>query len=257
LIAKPLRVFFTYRVQFDFFQKSPKKSSAEDFLTVGSRRVPLVLVRNPRARRYILRLRPNGAARVTVPRGGSELEARRFAERNSPWLQQQLQKLDARPKGREKWLPGTEFNFRGELVKIVVEANGENIFVRFGSEQIKASYPAIDLRPAIEKHLWRLAEKELPSKVFEYAAAHQLTVNRVTVRGQKSRWGSCSRRGTISLNWRLIQTPEFVRDYIILHELMHLRQMNHSARYWQEVERVCPDYLLAEKWLKQHSASLR
>jgi predicted metal-dependent hydrolase len=194
---------------------------------------------------------------VTVPRGGSELEARRFAERNSPWLQQQLLKSDARPKGREKWLSGTEFYFHGELVKIETEAAGENMFVRFGSERIKASPSALDLRPAIEKHLWRLAEKELPAKVFEYAASHQLTVNRVTVRNQKSRWGSCSRRGTISLNWRLIQTPEFVRDYIILHELMHLRQMNHSARYWQEVERVCPDYLLAEKWLKQHSALLR
>jgi predicted metal-dependent hydrolase len=257
LIAKPRRVFFTQQVQFDFFQRPRKKSLAEEFLTVGSRHIFLAFVRNPRARRYILRLQPNGVARVTVPRGGSEMEGRRFAERNSAWLEQQLQKSDAHPKGREKWLPETEFYFRGELVKIEMEANGENILVRFGNEQIKASHPVLDLRPAIEKYLWRLAEKELPSKVFEYAATHQLTVNRVTVRNQKSRWGSCSRRGTISLNWRLIQTPEFVRDYIVLHELMHLRQMNHSARYWQEVERVCPNYLLAEKWLKQHAALMR
>jgi predicted metal-dependent hydrolase len=59
------------------------------------------------------------------------------------------------------------------------------------------------------------------------------------------------------LNWRLIQTPAFVRDYLILHELMHLRHMNHSARFWQEVERVCPDYKTAERWLKQHSALLK
>src|SRR6185503_5828895 len=129
-----------------------------------------------------------------------------------------------------------------EPVRIETEANGENILVRFGSEQIKIPHPALDLRPAIEKHLWRLAATEFPAKVSEYASTHQLTVNRITVRKQRSRWGSCSRRGTISLNWRLIQTPEFVRDYIILHELMHLRQMNHSARYWQDVERVCPRY---------------
>jgi hypothetical protein len=59
------------------------------------------------------------------------------------------------------------------------------------------------------------------------------------------------------LNWKLIQAPPFVRDYIILHELMHLRQMNHSARFWSEVENVCPDYKTAEKWLKQHSSLLK
>jgi len=59
------------------------------------------------------------------------------------------------------------------------------------------------------------------------------------------------------LNWRLIQTPEFVRDYLCLHELVHLREMNHTARFWREVERVCPDYPIAEKWLKQHSPLLR
>jgi len=82
---------------------------------------------------------------------------------------------------------------------------------------------------------------------------HGVNVARVTVRNQKSRWGSCSRRGTISLNWRLIQTPGFVRDCIILHELAHRWQMNHSARFWREVETVCPKYETAERWLKQHS----
>jgi predicted metal-dependent hydrolase len=89
------------------------------------------------------------------------------------------------------------------------------------------------------------------------AAQHQLTVQRVAVRNQRSRWGSCSRRGTLSLNWRLIQTPPFVLDYIILHELMHLRQMNHSPRYWGEVKRVCPQYQTAERWLKEHSTLLK
>ena len=117
--------------------------------------------------------------------------------------------------------------------------------------------PALNLRPAVENHLRRLAVRELPPRVLELASLHQLTVRRVTVRDQKSRWGSCSRRGTISLNWRLVQTPIQVRDYIILHELMHLREMNHSARYWREVERVCPDYLAAERWLKQHPDLLR
>jgi len=74
----------------------------------------------------------------------------------------------------------------------------------------------------------------------------------VSVRNQRSRWGSCSRHGTISLNWRLVQTPTFVRDYIILHELAHLKEMNHSKRFWREVARLCPDFGRAERWLKEH-----
>src|SRR2546430_242181 len=83
------------------------------------------------------------------------------------------------------------------------------------------------------------------------ASAHGFSVRRVTVRNQRSRWGSCSVRGTISLNWRLVQTPVFVRDYIVLHELAHLKEMNHSRRYWREVARLCPEFEQAERWLKQ------
>ena len=92
---------------------------------------------------------------------------------------------------------------------------------------------------------------------MELAALHGIEISRVSVRNQKSRWGSCSRKGTISLNWRLIQTPDFVRDYIILHELAHRKQMNHSDKFWMEVEQLCPDYLVSERWLKAHSKLLR
>ena len=76
------------------------------------------------------------------------------------------------------------------------------------------------------------------------------------MRNQRSRWGSCSRRGTISLNWRLVQTPAYVRDYLVLHELAHLKEMNHSRRFWREVERLCPGFREAERWLKQHASLL-
>ena len=217
----------------------------------------MALVRNRRARRYVLRLRPDGAARVTIPRGGSATEARRFAERNKEWLERQLQRMAARPSRPKEWWIGTEILFRGEPVKLEAGVNGESGMIRFGSEMVKATNPAADLRPTIERHLWRLAANELPPKVLEYAALHQLPVRRITVRNQRSRWGSCSRRGTISLNWRLIQTPAFVRDYLVVHEIMHLKEMNHSSRFWREVERACPDYEAAEQWLKRHSSLLR
>lgn len=92
---------------------------------------------------------------------------------------------------------------------------------------------------------------------MELAALHGMRVPRVSVRNQKSRWGSCSRKGTISLNWRLIQTPGFVCDYILIHELAHLSQMNHSDQFWREVEAMCPDYRNAERWLWHHKEVLR
>ncbi len=79
-------------------------------------------------------------------------------------------------------------------------------------------------------------------------------VKHVTVRNQRSRWGSCSAHGTISLNWRLVQTPDFVRDYIVYHELMHLKEMNHSARFWARVEEVCPGWREAEHWIKRNGS---
>jgi hypothetical protein len=123
--------------------------------------------------------------------------------------------------------------------------------------KLKLSDGVADLRPAIEKHLQQRAAAELPPRVRQFAALHGLVVQRVTIRNQKSRWGSCSRRGTISLNWRLIQTPASVRDYIILHELAHLRHMNHSNRFWLEVEKLCPDYRDSERWLKTHRGFIR
>ncbi|MDB6021713.1 MAG: metal-dependent hydrolase [Pedosphaera sp.] len=248
---------FTCRVQFDFNPKQAEPRPQEDFLVVHERRVPLAIFRNARARRYLLRLCPDGSARLTIPRRGSVSEGRRFAESNTEWLARQLAGLPAHPIKPPQWLIGTELYFRGELVKLEPEMNGKSSTVRFGDQRITVPDINGDLRPWIAKHLWKLASGELPCRVFELAAAHQLTVQRVTVRNQRSRWGSCSRRATISLNWRLIQTRSFVRDYIILHELMHLRQMNHSARFWREVERVCPEYETAEKWLKLHASLLK
>jgi predicted metal-dependent hydrolase len=236
---------------------APRRFAPDESLEVGGRALPLVLVRHPRARRYLLRLTPEGAARVTIPRGGSAIEARRFAERSKGWLEQALQRQAARPVRPRFWPVGTPVLFRGENVVIEVAAGVAGNVIRFGSEAVTADGAVTDFRPSIEKHLRRLAAQELPSRVLACAAKHQVVVRRISVRNQKSRWGSCSRRGTISLNWRLIQTPPHVQDYIILHELMHCREMNHSERFWREVKSVCPDYEVAELWLKQHASLLR
>jgi predicted metal-dependent hydrolase len=232
-------------------------ASEGDWLLTGTRRVRLCLVPNRRARRYVLRLSADGSARLTIPRGGSAVEAKRFAARNVAWLEKQLLRQAAQPTRPTSWPIGTEILFRGERVRLEAGTNGESGLVRFGGQVLRVADAEGDLRVAVEQHLRRLAESELPARVLELAARHQMPVQRVIVRNQRSRWGSCSKRGTISLNWRLVQAPLFVRDYILLHELAHLREMNHSRRFWREVAQLCPDFAAAERWLKQHAALLR
>ncbi|MCA1561490.1 MAG: M48 family metallopeptidase [Acidobacteria bacterium] len=101
-----------------------------------------------------------------------------------------------------------------------------------------------------------LARAALIPRLHELAAQHGLTVSRVTIRNQASRWGACSRDGSIALNFRLIQMPPNVCEYVLVHELMHLKQQNHSRRYWRLVEAVCPDYPAAGRWLRTEGKAL-
>jgi predicted metal-dependent hydrolase len=101
------------------------------------------------------------------------------------------------------------------------------------------------------------AVRELPPRLIELAARHGLTVPRVSVRNQRSRWGSCGRDGHICLNWRLVLMPSWVGEYVLVHELMHLRRMDHSPAYWRLVAGACPDYRAARQWLRTHGPSLR
>jgi predicted metal-dependent hydrolase len=103
-----------------------------------------------------------------------------------------------------------------------------------------------------ETRMRALAHTQLTSRCWELADKHAVPISGVTIRDQRSRWGSCSARGSISLNWRLIRMPAFVSDYVILHELMHRRQPNHSAAFWREVGVVCPDWRDAERWLRKN-----
>lgn len=256
-VAKTAKPSFNRAMLFEFSPTPRRGSAPQTLLLAGARQVPLLFKRHPRARRYVLRLDTKGRACVTIPRRGSVAAALQFAESNRGWLERQLQRLASAPKRPSEWFLGTEILFRGESVRIDAEASGDKRVVQLGGETVKVADTSADLRSAIERHLRLVAGRELPGRVFELAAVHGLQVQRVAVRNQRSRWGSCSHRATISLNWRLVQVPTWVRDYIIVHELMHLRHMNHSARFWNEVERAFPQYRTAEHWLKAHSSLLQ
>lgn len=100
------------------------------------------------------------------------------------------------------------------------------------------------------------AEAELPTLLHAMAARLGLAVSRVSIRNQRSRWGSCGRDGHITLNWRLVAMPDWVRDYVLIHELMHLRRLDHSPEYWAMVDEVCPTADEARHWLRAHGSAL-
>lgn len=101
------------------------------------------------------------------------------------------------------------------------------------------------------------ARTELPRRLQELASLHGLEVTRISIRNQRTRWGSCGRDGHVCLNWRLIVMPDWVRDYVMIHELMHLKRMDHSPAYWRLVAGAYPRYREARQWLRAHGPELR
>jgi predicted metal-dependent hydrolase len=190
-------------------------------------------------------------ARLVIPRGGSQAEALRFLERSEAWLLDRMSKWQKQRRNDQPWIAGSRFLFRGEEVSLEEKKGDDGWSLSFADQKIPISDLMLDHRPLVRKHLRQLAARELHDRAWELARVHGVAIQRVTIRAQKTRWGSCSARGTISLNWRLIEAPPYVGDYLIIHELMHRREMNHSARFWKLVAGACPDYRHAEQWLKK------
>lgn len=211
------------------------------------------LVRRRNARRYVLRVRDDGEIHVTVPRGGSTREAMALVDRQRPWIDARLREQAE----RADWQAGTRVLLRGVEETITVTPDAVGWEIHLGSQRFTTALPPDNLRSFIETRLRRIATVELPERTRRLAESRELAVRCVTVRDQRTRWGSCSALGTISLNWRLVQMPNLVRDYVILHELAHLRVLNHSSRFWSLVATFCPNYAAAECWLKEHGRRLR
>ncbi len=178
----------------------------------------IVFVRHPRARRYLIRVTAEGTVRVTVPRRGSKREAERFAERETAWIEAQLRRVEA-------------------------------------DRARRASEPSAEppLGDVEQRALRVRAARELPARLLELAARFGLTVSRISIRNQRWRWGSCSRSGHICLNWRLVTMPDSVRDYVLIHELMHLKRLDHSPQFWKLVADACPAFEEARAWLRTQS----
>jgi predicted metal-dependent hydrolase len=237
-------------VQFDlpFLERQdPSPREARPFRSEEPHPV-IEFVRVRRARRYILRVRPDGTLRVTVPTGGSRREAEQFVRKHQRWIRRERDRVQVERAPRE-WHDGSEILLRGEVVRLAVAACGEALVASYAGRQLSIA-PPLDIRTAVEGDLKELAKAELVPRLLDLAAQHNLRPGAISVRSQRSRWGSCARNGNIALNFRLVQMPLAVRDYVLLHELMHIRQQNHSRRFWKLVEAVCPAFRDAERWLR-------
>ena len=225
---------------------------------VFEREVYLVrLRRHQQARRYTLRI--DSATRevvLTMPPRGSLRQAHEFAQKHGGWIAARLGRLPE----PAPFAHGTVLPLRGVDHRIVhrrerrgtvwVETGeaGERLLCVAGDE------PHIARR--ISDFLKREARADLEAASRRAAEQLGVTLKRVSVRDQSSRWGSCSTTGVLSYSWRLIFAPSFVLDYLAAHEIAHLVEMNHSRRFWRQVERICPNVARAKAWLDAHGSEL-
>lgn len=214
---------------------------------------------NKRSRRYVARVRADGAFVLTVPAGGSRREALVFANKHRAWLEEQKAKAAeaaARESERRLVLGGT-MRYRGRLHRIKLGRHWGRPFASVGEHRIFLADEGMDIARPLGEFFRGLAKEELPQRVMELAAQFGLRVAKVVIRDQKTRWGSCSTSKVISLNWRLLLAPPEARDYVIVHELMHLKRFDHSPAFWRLVEQACPDFRKQEAWLTRHQDELR
>ena len=217
---------------------------------------PVRVRRHRQARRYTLRILATSREVVlTMPTRGSVKHAKEFAQKHSAWIAARLRRLP----GASPFAQGALLPLRGceHRIEHRSRARGTVWIETHGNDHllcVAGEKPHLSRR--VHDFLKREAKRELESASRRFAADLGVTVRRVAVRDQSSRWGSCSTTGVLSYSWRLILAPGYVLDYLAAHEVAHLVEMNHSPRFWRLVQRVCPGHERAKAWLDIHGSDL-
>ena len=218
---------------------------------------PVRIRRHRQARRYTLRI--HTASReviLTMPPRGSVREAKEFAQKHGGWIAARLRRLpEAAP-----FADGTVLPLRGVQHRIVHRSGTRGtVWLETAPDGepllcVAGQAPYIDRR--VSDYLRREALRDLGISSRRAAERLGVTIRRISVRDQSSRWGSCSTTGVLSYSWRLILAPPFVLDYLAVHEVAHLIEMNHSQRFWRLVNGICADANRAKQWLDIHGTDL-
>lgn len=235
-------------------KKSPLPQPVSEMLLVAGEEVNLTYKKHASARRFTLRLSRDGKGFVmTMPRRASMMDARAFATKSQAWMERALSR---RVKALEV-VDGAVIMFRGVEHRIVATGKVRgHVVLDAEAKLIHVPGAAGHMRRRLLDWLKAEAAHDLDVASTRYAMAMGASFRKLNVRDQKSRWGSCSTDGVLNYSWRLILAPAFVLDYVAAHEVAHLREMNHSIRFWRLVLKHCPDSHNAKVWLKHYGNRL-
>jgi len=232
--------------------RRPKKRDVES-LRIDGRELEVKVRLNPRARRMIVKVNPaTGEISVTAPTRRGIAAALDFARGETAWISGQL----ARAPGPVQLTPGSQITFQGERHVIRQAAQGPAPVWRADGIIWVRGQPAYAQRRVLD-FLKRQARTRLEERALHHAARLGVKPARIAVRDMHSRWGSCSSSRALSFSWRLILAPDFVLDYVVAHEVAHLREMNHGPRFWAHVKTLIPDFDIAQDWLKTNGRELQ
>jgi predicted metal-dependent hydrolase len=211
---------------------------------------PYTVRRSPRARRVRVSVDVAGAVEVVLPRRAAEREAAAAVRELAPWIERRRNAMAAaraevaRAPGTVPYL-GRELDLRPQPGRERVHRRGDTLLV-----------PPGDARPALERWYRRAARVEVAPRLDAATARAGTGYRALTIRGQRTRWASCSTTGAMSFNWRLLLAPEAVLDYVVEHEVAHLEVMDHSPRFWALLESRVPDWRAHARWLRRYGPTL-
>jgi hypothetical protein len=233
------------------------KSDVSQIVNLGGRDVPVRIRRNARARRIILRVdNDTGGAIVTLPLRASERDALLLVEEKSNWLLSRLDKLPS----KISFENGVKIPLLGEDYIVRHDPEQRAVAIKVKNEaclEIRLGGRPEHLARRLGDWLRKEAKAEIQPRALAMAVALDRKIGRITVRDTKSRWGSCAPNGNLSFCWRLIMTPEWVLDYVIAHEVSHLRHMDHSPAFWQTVASFDVQVEAARAWLNNEAEQLQ
>lgn len=245
---------------FSFLKRlqTPKPAPARERMhEVAGRTLPLRIVENDRARRLTLRIDTGGQGlRITVPTGVSARDVEHFLSRHQGWLEQRLAKVPDQPQVR----PGIKLPLRG-VPHLIVHQPGTRGTVTVSQDE---SGPVLIVH-GDRKHLGRrladFLKREAKRDIEALVDKHTRTVGRraktIRFRDTSSRWGSCTSDGSLSFSWRIMMAPMPVVDYLVAHEVAHLKEMNHGPKFWKLCKELCPDTDRRRDWLKRNGGALQ
>ena len=236
-------------------------TAMEKETTLGGHAISYRVRRSPRAKYVRLEVSPQTGLTVVIPGSYHIATLPGLLKRKTRWILSKLAKFGnvSLPFFSKDIEHGDSLPYLGRNLRLVIQRNGGKAdAIRVEGKRILVSVnpTGARLNLAIEGWYRREAEKLIKKKVDELCSNIGVRFHRLTIRGAKTRWGSCSPKGNLNFNWKLLMVPEPVIDYVIVHELAHLKEMNHSKRFWNLVARHCPRWREHRKWLQDHEAEL-